>query len=138
MIRPGAGDFKQIAETDEKRCLAFPPESGTLRLSSGCGTASKRRNSPQDGVRKGWLVGPAGTGRLLCRVRPAESRESSACRCGMGRRHPCPARRRKSRGRHYAAAFRRYAVSRVSANAWRSMFPGTVFASRSGVSGLRL
>ena len=55
-----------------------------LCLSSGCATASKRQNSPQKGGRRGCVLGPGGTGRLRCRVRPTERRESSACCCGMG------------------------------------------------------
>ena len=58
--------------------IIFPGQI-TLRLSSGCGTASKRRNSPQDGVRKGWLVGPGGTpaGQALEASLTNTSRESS-------------------------------------------------------------
>jgi len=47
-------------------------------------------------------------------------------------------RAREAPSENYAAALRRYAVSRVSANTWRSILEGTVFASRLGISGFRL
>jgi len=53
---------------------------------------------------KGMARGTGGTGEVVL---------PSACRCGMGRRHPCPARRRESRNRNYAA-LRRQAASRIS------------------------
>jgi hypothetical protein len=55
-----SGDSRTALKRSESTPRRF--RKGPLRQSTSGGTVSKRRNSPQNEVRRGWLVGPGALG----------------------------------------------------------------------------